>query len=165
MTDLSDERLAEIERDNLFTYGEVASIISELRRLRAEKAVETLYRDLNGLDIANLEKRADWCMEQMFEGMLGLNKQARHYLVEHFRAVRAEKAESGWRELEAVVSVARRMPRATPGPGGNSTIHQFGIAAGTVWELDAALTALDALPSSPPTPTFPQARRVSDDRH
>jgi hypothetical protein len=47
--------------------------------------------------------------------------------------------------LRDVVEAARRMPRATPAPGGAGTIHQFPIEAGAVWMLDRALLRLDAL--------------------
>lgn len=50
--------------------------------------------------------------------------------------------------LLAVEKAAREMPRATPAPGAASTHHQFSIEAAVVWQLDAALTKLDAARSA-----------------
>lgn len=53
--------------------------------------------------------------------------------------------------LAAVLSVARQFPRKTPGPGAASTLHEFQIAASTVWGLDRTLNLIDGrpIPSSP----------------
>lgn len=47
--------------------------------------------------------------------------------------------------MQEVVEAARLMPRETPAAGACSTIHDFKIDAGTVWNLDRALHKLDAL--------------------
>ena len=60
-------------------------------------------------------------------------------------ALSSTDGSKGLREtLEAVVEVARQMPRATPAACGSGTAHNFQIEAATVWALDCALTRLDA---------------------
>lgn len=54
-----------------------------------------------------------------------------------------------WRAaaIARVIAAARNMPRATPGPGAGCTVHQLPISASAIWELDAALNDLDAVPA------------------
>lgn len=47
--------------------------------------------------------------------------------------------------VRRVILAARQMPRATPKPGNPCTVHDFQLMAGDVWELDAALKALDRI--------------------
>lgn len=56
----------------------------------------------------------------------------------------AEEAAHKWRCQDAVIAAARKFPRETPKSGGAATLHDFKIPAAVVWELDAALKALDA---------------------
>lgn len=42
-----------------------------------------------------------------------------------------------------LVEAAKKMPRATPGPGAGSTVHMIGIEAAVIWELDRALMILE----------------------